>query len=158
MLYLAQIEKGLLQPTILKLLARRSATGEWSVVEPQEGFTLQTGYANGTLVLTELNKRREVVEMLPAAIDLPGILCRLSQKITKLSTDQHETKLWRESLEQQSAELAERRCATDIKEEELLQLQSELEVVTQNLERERASYQAAWKHLKLEQQRLQENR
>lgn len=157
MLYLAQVEKGLLQPTILKLLARRSATGEWSVVEPQESFTLQTGYANGTLVLAELSKCREVIEMLPAAIDLPGILCGLSQKVAKRSTEQREAKLWRESLEQQSAELAERKAAADTKEEQLLQLQSKLEVAMLHMERDRAAYHAAWKHLKLEQQRLKEN-
>lgn len=177
MLYLAQIEKkGRPRDFKLKLVAMCRADGLW--VKTNDTLALPSehhSFNDGILVLTDLDEKRQILQLTNAANELVRILEDLSQRCSKIDKQESEIKLWRTSLDYQSRELAQRAASLDVAEEDLRGKSANLQRIAGNvskakteldrlaaalaedrekLERDRAALQGAWEHLRYEQEQL----
>lgn len=135
MLYLALVQRPPLKLPQLQLLAVERKYKLWQQLDSTETITIgldATKLANNKLALAELTPTREVIKITDGAVALPQILHRLSVQVFKLLKLEKEIDDWKDSLQYQSAQLNDRACALDVREE-LVKVQEELYLKERNL-------------------------
>lgn len=117
MLYLAQVEKRnlVVRGCRIRLLAMQRSSKLWTrLTEPEiVVVSIDSVAVNDDLIFVQLDGKRRVIKTTAAIATLPDILHDLSSRLLKCHEQEKEIELWRESLEYQARELAERAAALE---------------------------------------------
>lgn len=118
MLYLAEVQKQrLAREAKLQILAIRGANGLWTPFKETLPLGHQHHFENGLLVLVELNSKRDIRKIEPAATQLVRYLEEAYKKLAEIENEKAEIVFWRHSLEYQAIELEKRKQNLEQKEQ-----------------------------------------
>lgn len=138
MLYLAQVQKGLLGKLGLRLLAHHKSEYTWTTnversvipeVEASVGNAIQMPLSEGLLVLVELSPTGEISNLQNATNwVLELVKTYLSNGITPsfLQQESERAEQWRQSLTLQTQELARRALEVEARREQIQALEESL--------------------------------
>lgn len=111
MLYLGQVQRQRGRDSKLQILAIRGNNGLWMLFRETLNLSNQHQLENGVLVLVELNSKRQISNLEPAAGEIIRYLSEAYEKIAAIENQKAEFAEWRYALEYQSIELQKRDAA-----------------------------------------------
>ncbi len=144
--------------TELKLLASQGVDQTWNTVTGEEVITTDTvsdQNVKGTLYIVNLDKNKQI-QGVPelAGARVVNYLRHFSRILEKAKFQEEEIEEWKTSLRIQGEEIGRRQAELD-QQQQILQKQQEKSI---ELEEEKNKLNGAWEQLRLQQQKLSENK